>query len=138
MRALRRGRARPTATARAVATGRHWTFLNNHAHVLLCLARNPEVVLREVARQVGVTERAIQIIVKDLADSGVLTRQRVGRRNSYRIDPTRPLRHPLESDHTVGDLLATLLTPAEMRSLQRTAGDGPAAAWRRAPRTRTA
>lgn len=76
-------------------------------------------MLREVARHVGVTERAVQIIVRDLVDGGVLSRSRIGRRNSYRIDPARPLRHPLESHHTVGDLLAMLLSPAELRSLRR-------------------
>lgn len=112
-------RAGPGAARRGAAAGRQWTFLNNHAHVLLCLARDPGIVLREVARQVGVTERAIQIIVRDLVDGGVLSRRRIGRRNAYRIDPTRPLRHPLESHHTVGDLLAMLLTPAERRGLRR-------------------
>ncbi len=84
-------------------------------------------MLREVARHVGVTERAIQIIVKDLVDGGVLARHRVGRRNAYRIDPSRPLRHPLEGHHTVGDLLAMLLTPAEMRGLRRRAEERPRA-----------
>jgi hypothetical protein len=95
-------------------SSRQWTFLDNHAHVLLCLARNPDMVMREVARSVGITERATQKIVKDLVDSQVLVRSRVGRCNSYRINLDHPLRHPLESQHTVGELLAMLLTEEEL------------------------
>ena len=86
-----------------VASG--WTFLSNHAHVLLCLARDPDTRLRNVATDVGITERAVQKIVADLEQGGVLTRQRQGRRNRYEIDRTSPLRHPLESNATVGRLL---------------------------------
>ena len=95
-------------------SGRQWTFLNNHAHVLLCLARNPEMVMREVAQSVGITERATQKIVKDLVESQVLSRSRVGRCNSYRINLDHPLRHPLENRHTVGELLAMFLTEDEL------------------------
>ena len=101
---------------------KQWTFLNNHAHVLLCLARNPDMVLREVALQVGITERATQKIIKDLVECQVLERYRVGRCNSYRIHLDLPLRHPMEKQHTVGELLAMLLTEEEMiraRSLDR-------------------
>ncbi|MEZ4598701.1 MAG: winged helix-turn-helix domain-containing protein [Syntrophotaleaceae bacterium] len=94
---------------------KQWTFLDNHAHVLLCLARNPDMVMREVARQVGITERATQKIVKDLVDTQVLERYRVGRCNSYRINLDHPLRHPLESQHTIGELLAMLLTEEELK-----------------------
>lgn len=94
--------------------GRQWTFLNNHAHVLLCLARNPEMVMREVAQNVGITERATQKIVKDLVEGQVLERSRVGRCNSYRINLDHPLRHPLEKQHTVGELLAMFLTAEEL------------------------
>jgi len=93
---------------------RQWTFLNNHAHVLICLARNPDMVLREVARKVGITERATQKIIKDLVECQVLERYRVGRCNSYFINLDLPLRHPLEKQHTVGELLAMLLTENEM------------------------
>jgi len=93
---------------------RQWTFLNNHAHVLICLARYPDEVLREVAHRVGVTERATQKIIKDLVDCQVLERYREGRCNRYRILFDQPLRHPLENRHTVGDLLAMFLTPEEM------------------------
>ncbi len=82
-----------------------WTFLTNHSHVLICLAQNPEVVLREVADQVGITERAVQKIVADLSEAGVVTRERVGRQNRYAINKTAPLRHDLESHRTVADIL---------------------------------
>lgn len=94
---------------RAGEAKKQWTFLNNHAHVLLCLARKPEAVLREVAQQVGITERATQTIVRDLVEYGVLLRQRDGRCNTYRIDRSKPLRHVLEKEHTVGDLLEIFL-----------------------------
>ena len=82
-----------------------WTFLSNHAHVLVCLDRNPEALLREVAVDVGVTERTANSIVGDLVEAGVLVVTKVGRRNRYRIDRTARLRHPLEDSNTVGDLL---------------------------------
>ncbi|GAA4727202.1 Winged helix-turn-helix DNA-binding [Promicromonospora umidemergens] len=83
-----------------------WTFLTNHAHVLLCVAANPQILLRDVATLVGVTERAAQRIVSELEQEGYLTRERVGRRNTYRLNPDRPLRHPLDRDHHIGELLA--------------------------------
>jgi len=83
-----------------------WTFLTNHAHVLLCLARSPELRLRDVAVEVGVTERAVQRIVADLEEAGYLARRREGRQNVYEIDPRLPLRHPVEAQHTVKELLA--------------------------------
>jgi len=82
-----------------------WTFLTNHAHVLLCVAANPEILLRDVATLVGVTERAAQRIVGELEEEGYLTRERVGRRNTYRLNPDRPLRHPLDRGHQIGELL---------------------------------
>ena len=85
--------------------GHGWTFLTNHAHVLLCLAADPDVRLRDVARQVGVTERAAQLIVADLEDGGYITRTRVGRRNHYAISRRAPLRHPLEAHRTIQVLL---------------------------------
>ena len=85
-----------------------WTFLSNHTHVLVCLAADPEQTLRDVAAKVGITERAVQRIVRDLEDAGVLTRERQGRRNTYPLQPSTPLRHPLEAHHTVGELLDLL------------------------------
>ncbi|MEU8006131.1 MarR family transcriptional regulator [Catellatospora sp. NPDC049111] len=94
------------------ATGtRTWTFLTNHAHVLLALAREPDARLRDVAVDVGITERACQAIVLDLETAGYLVRQRVGRRNQYTINPDGPFRHPAEADHRIGDLIALLAPP---------------------------
>jgi predicted ArsR family transcriptional regulator len=84
-----------------------WTFLTNHAHVLLCVAENPNVRLRDVAVQVGITERAAQRIVTELEEAGYLEREREGRRNTYRLNTAMPLRHPLDRDHRIGELLAT-------------------------------
>jgi DNA-binding IclR family transcriptional regulator len=84
----------------------HWTFLTNHAHVLLCVADNPNVRLRDVAVQVGITERAAQRIVTELEEAGYLEREREGRRNVYRLNTAMPLRHPLDSAHRIDELLA--------------------------------
>jgi DNA-binding MarR family transcriptional regulator len=86
-----------------------WTFLTNHSHVLICLAREPELTLRAVASEVGITERAVQRIVADLEESGVLVRSRDGRRNRYQIRSKTPLRHPLEAHRGVGHLLGMVL-----------------------------
>ncbi|WP_034417176.1 helix-turn-helix transcriptional regulator [Deinococcus frigens] len=86
-----------------------WTFLSNHSRVLLCLKRQPDATLRQVALDVGITERAVQRIVRDLEDAAILTRQRVGRRNTYQIEANRPLRHPLDAHRRVGDLLDLFL-----------------------------
>jgi DNA-binding Lrp family transcriptional regulator len=88
---------------------RHWTFLSNHGHVLVCLALDPDSRLRDVAASVGITERAVQKIVDDLEEAGIITRERSGRRNRYRLDVNVPLRHPLESHRTVGSLLGMVL-----------------------------
>lgn len=85
-----------------------WTFLTNHAHSLLCIARDPGIRLRDLATQVGVTERAAQRIVNDLVEDGYLTREREGRRNSYRVRADRPLRHPVERGHRISEILEVL------------------------------
>lgn len=85
--------------------GARWTFLSNHTHVLLVLFRNPSIVLREVAMQVGITERAVQRIVADLEDEGFLQREKIGRQNHYRVIPEKRLRHPIEQHCTIGELL---------------------------------
>ena len=82
-----------------------WTFLSNHAHVLLLLAEDPELRLRDLADRVGITERAVQKIISELESAAVLTRTRDGRRNRYTIHADRPLRHPVEAHRTVGDLI---------------------------------
>ena len=86
----------------------HWTFLTNHAHVLLCLASNPDATLREVAELVGITERAAHRIVGELEHEGALTRTREGRRNHYEIKLDFPLRHQLENHCSVGQLIGML------------------------------
>ena len=85
-----------------------WTFLTNHAHVLLCVARDLGVRHRDLAVQVGITERAAQRIVADLVDAGYLTSIRDGRRNRYEVHRELPLRHPLEREHRIGEILAVL------------------------------
>lgn len=104
---------RPAAVIPAVASpkasaGLQWTFLTNHAHVLVLLSRNPSLVLREVALQVGITERAVQRIIADLEAGGVIEREKIGRQNHYEIRADQPLRHPIESHRTIGELLALL------------------------------
>ena len=101
----------------AAETGRHWTFLSNHGHVLVCLARDPEARLRDVALAVGITERAVQKIVSDLEDAGVVERVRDGRRNRYRLFPDKPLRHPIESHRSIGALLGMILNAVAVRRL---------------------
>lgn len=102
-----------------MATSSTWTFLSNHAHVLLCIALEPEVRLRDVAERVGITERAVQKIVGELEEGGALTRLRDGRRNQYVVHPDCPLRHPIECHQNVGKLLAIIMSPAQLRALQR-------------------
>ncbi|MET9622376.1 helix-turn-helix domain-containing protein [Streptomyces sp. NPDC006464] len=85
-----------------------WTFLTNHARVLLAISRDPSVRLREVALTCGVTERTVQAIVADLEEAGYLTRTRAedGRRNHYALALNTPFRHPAEADHDVAGLIA--------------------------------
>lgn len=85
-----------------------WTFLSNHAHVLICLYRDPSVRLRDLALNVGITERAVISIVEDLEEAGILDRTKEGRRNKYKIHESISLRHQLESHKTIGDLLKLL------------------------------
>jgi predicted ArsR family transcriptional regulator len=108
-----------------------WTFFSNYGHVLVCLARNREARLRDVAAQVGITERAVQKIVRDMQDAGILTVTKQGRCNRYRINRRKSLRHSLESHCTVGKLL-TLITrpvaPEQLRSEAAATPPAPAAA----------
>jgi DNA-binding transcriptional ArsR family regulator len=92
-----------------------WTFLSNHTHVLVCLAADGDLTLREIAARVGVTERAVQRIVAELEEGGVLERRRDGRRNLYRINTDAPLRHPLEAHCRIGELLAMIVARAPGR-----------------------
>ena len=99
-----------TPETRAAATGStQWTFLTNHAHVLLAIARDHDVRLREIASQVGITERAVQKIIAELEESGALTKSRDGRRNHYEVNADVSLRHPMESHRTLSALVQMVL-----------------------------
>ena len=82
-----------------------WTIFTNHAHVLFCIAEDPDTTLREVALRVGITERATQRIVAELEADGYLTHERIGRRNHYELIESAPLRHAIESHVSIGDIL---------------------------------
>jgi predicted ArsR family transcriptional regulator len=89
--------------------GSSWTFLTNHTQVLLCIAQSSsDVRLRDVAQIVGITERAVQRIVADLAAAGILERRRIGRRNHYLINRSATMRHAAQAEHHVGPLLDLL------------------------------
>lgn len=83
-----------------------WTFLSNHGHVLVCLAKDPNARTRDVADAVGITERAVQQIVSDLVQQGYLLKEKVGRRNRYSVVGTAHFRHDLESELTLGEFLS--------------------------------
>ena len=85
---------------------RTWTFFSNHAHVLVVLSRQPEILIKDLAWEVGITERAASSILADLEDEGYLTRIREGRSNRYVLNRSRPLRHPLEQHRKIGEVLA--------------------------------
>ena len=82
-----------------------WTLFSNHGHVLLYLASEPDARLRDVADSVGITERAVQKIVRDLQDGGVISVRKQGRRNRYRINGRKPLRHELEAHRSIASLV---------------------------------
>lgn len=92
--------ADPTPTPRA------WTLLTNHGHVLVFVHRHPDARIRDIAANVGITERATLSILRDLEDGGYLARVHEGRRTRYEVNAGRPFRHPAEADHQVGDLLS--------------------------------
>jgi hypothetical protein len=100
-----------------------WDFLTNHAHVLLSIAQDPGIRLRDIAAAVGITERGAHKILSELVEEGYVLRERHGRRNRYKVKPELPLRHPLVQDREVGDLLEVLLRPERsMRNGGRTRG----------------
>lgn len=82
-----------------------WTFLGNHAHVLICLAREGDLRVRDLAAQVGITERAVSGILSDLVAGGYLSVEKDGRRNRYQVQANHPLRHPVEAGVTLAELL---------------------------------
>ncbi len=88
-----------------MAEGKTWTFLTNHAHVLLCLAKSPSIRIRDLAIEVGITERAVQRIIAELILEGYIERQKEGRRNIYTIVDDLPLKHPIEAHKNIEDLI---------------------------------
>lgn len=104
MAARKRTKSTPKKSAEAKSPAR-WTFLTNHSHVLIRLSENPKTTLREVAQDVGITERAVLRIVQELEDQGFVERERVGRQNEYRVLADQPLRHPIEAHCCIGDIL---------------------------------
>jgi len=87
-----------------------WTFFTNHSHVLFFLFQHPGIPLREVALAIGITERAVQKIIADLEEGGIISRKKRGRINQYTINTQIPLRHPLEAHHSIGDVLKVMTT----------------------------
>ena len=85
-----------------------WRFITNHALVLICIARNPGLRLKDIADRVGITERSAQTIVHDLAAAHYVEAHREGRRRTYELHPDLPLRHPLLKGHRIGDILEAL------------------------------
>jgi hypothetical protein len=96
-----------------------WTFLTNHGQVLVSIARDPGIRLREIGERVGITERAAHRIVVELADAGYLARERNGRRNRYTINAHLPLPDPVAREQNVGELLAILTSPPRTRRVGR-------------------
>ena len=97
----------PISGERQVTGGRHrtWTFLTNHARVLILIAEAPGIRLRDLAARIGITERAAQRIVSELESAGYLSHEKEGRRNLYHLHPNAHLRHPLEQDIEIGQLI---------------------------------
>lgn len=85
-----------------------WTFITSHGVVLLEVKRAPGATVREIAERSGLTERQTHRVLADLVGEGYVTRERIGRRNQYRVDDSRPMRHPVLARHRVGELLAAL------------------------------
>jgi DNA-binding MarR family transcriptional regulator len=104
-----RTRSKPTSSQGSAASANsqnNWTFLSNHGHVLICLAQNPEMRLRDIAIAVGITERAVIRIITELQDGGYVSKERIGRRNRYTVKADKPLRHRLEAHHSVKTILS--------------------------------
>ncbi|MCL7960790.1 MAG: winged helix-turn-helix domain-containing protein [marine benthic group bacterium] len=91
-------------------TNGRWTFLTNHSHVLICIVNDPTMRMRDLAAEVGITERAVQRIVADLSDAGYLTPERRGRRNHYHVNLGLPMRHPVEGHCLISELLNAIQT----------------------------
>ena len=98
----------PNRSSDATSSASTWTFLSNHAHVLVCLHRDPEMRVRDLSALVGITERAVQKILSQLEEEGLITRHREGRRNTYSLHLDQPLRHPIESHCSVRHLVDSI------------------------------
>ncbi|MCM8533081.1 MAG: winged helix-turn-helix domain-containing protein [Lentisphaeraceae bacterium] len=85
-----------------------WTFLTNHAHIILCLAKSSSMRIRDLAVEVGITERAVQRIIAELIDEGYVTRLKEGRRNIYKLQTKKPLKHPVEAHKNIKDLVSLI------------------------------
>jgi DNA-binding MarR family transcriptional regulator len=94
-----------------------WTFVTNHAGVLLCIARDPGIRMRDIADRVGITERAAQRIVADLVQEGYVTRRRIGRRNIYDVETGRAMRHRLARHREIGDFLELMLEGLDLEQV---------------------
>jgi hypothetical protein len=94
-------------------SGRSWTLLTGHGHVLVEIARNPDARIRDLSPAVGLTERTVQAIVTDLEGAGYLTRTRVGRRTRYTVNPDSPFRHQAQEGLRVGPFLDQLTAMAD-------------------------
>ena len=105
-------------------TGPRWTFLTNHAQVLVSIARDPGIRLRDIGERVGITERAAHRIVVELADAGYITRERNGRRNRYTINAHFPLPDLVAREQNIGELLAVLTGPAQTKRVGRSHSSG--------------
>lgn len=91
-----------------------WTFLSNHAHVLICIAQQPDIRLTDVATKVGITERTVHRIVSELSESGYLSVSKAGRNNTYTVNLDLPLRHPLEATHSIRAIVSPLLKKSKV------------------------
>jgi hypothetical protein len=101
-----------------------WTFLTNQAQVLVCIARDPGIRLRDIGERVGITERAAHRIVVELANGGYITRQRNGRRNQYTINTSFPVPDPIAREQNIGELLEILTVSHGIEPLDRTETSG--------------
>lgn len=95
----------------------NWTFLTNHLHVIACIHNNSEITVRNLSQLVGITERSTQRIIADLESEGALRSEKQGRNKVYSIDHTFRLRHPLENNHTIGELLNILSVETEQGNI---------------------
>lgn len=98
-----------------MSSSSNWTFLTNHAHVLLCVAQNGDLRLRDIAAMVDITERAVQRIITDLATDGYIEIEKDGRRNHYSVRTDRQLRHPVERGACVEDLMELVRHQADAK-----------------------